>query len=123
MQAVERHQVASEASILARHLVYCAAYEIGGENYFAAMMAFAARHRIREWREKLAAAAQPEISPETYLYARVLSEKGKYENQSEKQVGKNLRRRRQFSLHFLSVCVKTIVAAIEADDTAFVVTT
>jgi len=63
------------------------------------MMAFAARHRTCEWSEKLAA-AQPEIPPETYLYARALREKGKYENQSEKQVGKYLRRRRQFCLHF-----------------------
>jgi hypothetical protein len=80
-------------------LVYRASYEIGGENYFAAMMAFAARRRTCEWEEKLAA-AQPEISPETYLYARVLRDKGNYENQSEKQVGQNLRHRRQFGLQF-----------------------
>lgn len=104
-------------------MVYRASYEIGGDNYFAAMMAFASRRRTCEWREKLAATAQPEILPETYLYARALREKGKFENQSEKQVGKSSRHRRQFSLHFLSVCVKAIIAAIEADDTAFVVTT
>jgi hypothetical protein len=80
-------------------LVYRASYEIGGENYFAAMMAFASRHRTCEWREKLAA-AQPESSPETYLYARALRGKGNYETQSEKQVGKYLRIRRQFGLHF-----------------------
>jgi hypothetical protein len=48
-------------------LVYRASYDIGGENYFAAMMAFASRRRTCEWREKLTAAAQPEILPETYL--------------------------------------------------------
>jgi hypothetical protein len=63
------------------------------------MMAFAARHRTCEWREKLAA-AQPEISPESYLYARALREKGNYENQSEKQEGEYLRHRRQFGPHF-----------------------
>jgi hypothetical protein len=81
-------------------LVYRASHEIGGENYFVAMMAFAARHRTYEWREKLAAAAQTEISPETYLYVRALREKGNYENQSEKQEGEYLRHRRQFGLHF-----------------------
>ena len=86
------------------------------------MMAFSFRHRTCEWREKLAAAAQPDISQETYLYARALREKGKYEKQSEKQAGK-MRRRRQFGLHFLPVRMKAIVAAIEADDTAFVATT
>jgi hypothetical protein len=64
------------------------------------MMAFAARNRTCEWREQLAAAAQPEIPPETYPYARALREKGKYENQSEKQVGEYLRHRRQFCPHF-----------------------
>jgi phosphatidate phosphatase PAH1 len=81
-------------------LVYRASHEIGGENYFAAVMAFASRHRTCEWREKLAAAAQPESSPETYLYDRALRGKGNYENQSEKQVGKYLRNHRHFGLHF-----------------------
>jgi hypothetical protein len=57
-------------------LIYRASYEIGGENYFAAMMAFASRHRTCEWREKLAA-AQTEISPETYLYAHAFGETGR----------------------------------------------
>jgi hypothetical protein len=34
-----------------------------------------------------------------------------------------LRLRRQFGLHFSPVRVETIIAAIEADDPAFVVTT
>jgi hypothetical protein len=36
---------------------------------------------------------------------------------------KNLRHRQQFGLHFSPVQVKAMIAAIEADDTAFVVTT
>jgi hypothetical protein len=80
-------------------LVYRASYEIGGEFFFAAMMAFASLRRSCEWRKKLAA-AQPEIPPETYLHAHALREKGNYENQSEKQEGEYLRHRRQFGLHF-----------------------
>jgi hypothetical protein len=34
-----------------------------------------------------------------------------------------LRRRQQFGLHFSPVCLKAIIAAIEADANAFVVTT
>jgi hypothetical protein len=67
-------------------------------------------------------AAKPWISPETHPHARELKEKGEHENQSEKQVCKNLRNRWQFGLHFSPVRVKAMIAAIEADDKAFVVT-
>jgi hypothetical protein len=73
--------------------------------------------------DAMTTAAQPEISPEPHPYARALKEKSEYENQSEKQAGKNSRRRQQFGLHFSPVRVKAIIAAIEADANAFVVTT